>query len=88
MANPEQLEYLQDSADDWNVYRREHAIMRPDLSGADLSAAQLPGADLGGASMANATLLQADLTEANLADVDLSRADLTGVAGLKRNERP
>ena len=26
MANPEQLEYLQDSADDWNVYRRVHAI--------------------------------------------------------------
>ncbi len=33
MANPEQLEYLQDSADDWNVYRREHAITRPDLRG-------------------------------------------------------
>ena len=28
MANPEQLEYLQDSADDWNIYRREHAIMQ------------------------------------------------------------
>ncbi len=46
MANPEQLEYLQDSADEWNSYRREHAIRRPDLMGADLSAAQLPGADL------------------------------------------
>ncbi len=33
MANSEQLEYLQDSADDWNVYRREHAITRPDLRG-------------------------------------------------------
>jgi hypothetical protein len=28
MANPEQLEYLQDSADDWNIYRREQAITR------------------------------------------------------------
>jgi hypothetical protein len=42
MANPEQLEYLQDSADDWNIYRREFAITRPELMGADLSAAQLP----------------------------------------------
>ena len=33
MANQEQLEYLQDSADDWNIYRREHAITRPDLMG-------------------------------------------------------
>ena len=24
MANPEQLEYLQDSADEWNSYRKEH----------------------------------------------------------------
>ena len=33
MANPEQLEYLQDSADDWKVYRRVHAIPHPDLRG-------------------------------------------------------
>ena len=42
MANPEQLEYLQDTAEDWNLYRREHSIMHPDLSGADLSADELP----------------------------------------------
>ena len=48
MANPEQLEYLQDSADDWNIYRREHSITQPDLSEANLSAAELPGADLTG----------------------------------------
>ncbi len=40
MANPEQLEYLQDTAEDWNIYRREHSIMHPDLSGADLSASE------------------------------------------------
>ena len=39
MANPEQLEYLQDSADDWNIYRREFAITRPELMGADLTGA-------------------------------------------------
>lgn len=72
MANPEQLEYLQDSADDWNIYRQKFAITRPELMGADLSAAQLPGADLSGA---------------NLENVDLSRADLTGAIGLNRSER-
>ena len=68
MANPEQLEYLQDSADDWNIYRREHAITRPDLRGADLSAAELPGADLSGADLAGADLRAIDLTNANLAN--------------------
>jgi hypothetical protein len=38
MANPEELEFLQDSADDWNIHRREHHIMHPNLSGANLSA--------------------------------------------------
>ncbi len=56
MANPEQLEYLQDSADDWNLYRREHAITRPELMGTDLSAAQLPGTDLSGADLLKANL--------------------------------
>lgn len=46
MANPEQLQYIQDTAEDWNVYRQDHAIAHPDLMGADLSAAELPGADL------------------------------------------
>ncbi len=77
MANPEQLEYLQDSADDWNLYRREHAITRPELMGADLSAAQLLGTDLSGA----------DLLKANLEHVDLSRTDLAGAIGLDRSER-
>jgi hypothetical protein len=39
MANPEQLEYLQGSAEDWNIYRQEHAITQPDLIGADLTGA-------------------------------------------------
>jgi hypothetical protein len=53
MANPEQLEYLQDSADDWTIYRREFAITRLELMGADLSAAQLPSADLSGTTGLN-----------------------------------
>jgi uncharacterized protein YjbI with pentapeptide repeats len=77
MANPEQLEYLQDSADDWNIYRREQAITRPDLRGADLSAAELPGADLSGADLAGADLRAIDLTNANLL-----QANLSGVTGL------
>ena len=79
MANSEQLEYLQDSADDWNVYRRVHAIPHPDLRGADLSAAELPGADLSGADLAGADLRAIDLTNAILRQADLTEANLAGV---------
>jgi uncharacterized protein YjbI with pentapeptide repeats len=72
MANPEQLAYLQDGADEWNNYRREFAITRPELLGANLT---------------NAILLQTDLTEANLAGVDLSKTDLIGAVGLNKHER-
>jgi uncharacterized protein YjbI with pentapeptide repeats len=51
MANPEQLEYLQDTSEDWNLYRREHAIMHPDLSGADLTDANLADVDLSKADL-------------------------------------
>ena len=78
MAEPEQLEYLQDTADDWNLYRREHAIMHPHLSGADLSAAQLPGVDLSGADLTRADLRAIDLTGSNLANADLNEANLSG----------
>ncbi|HWZ18857.1 MAG TPA: pentapeptide repeat-containing protein [Ktedonobacteraceae bacterium] len=70
MANPEQLEYLQDTAEEWNIYRQEHAITHPNLSGANLTGADLTGADV---------------TGANLARVDLSKAVLTGVVGLPFN---
>ena len=57
MADPDELQFLQDSADDWNMHRREQQWMHPDLSGANLT---------------NATLLQSDLTETNLTNGDLS----------------
>jgi len=83
MANPEQLEYLQDTAEDWNIYRHEHAITHPDLSGADLPAAQLPGADLSiadlrAADLTGSNLANANLTEANLGGAFLLHVDLSG----------
>ncbi len=87
MANPEQLEYLQESADDWNIYRREYAITRPDLIGADLSAAQLPGADLSGANLLKADVRAIDLTGSNLSNATLLQADLTGAVGFDRSQR-
>jgi Pentapeptide repeats (8 copies) len=78
MVNPEQLEYLQDSAEERNIYRREKAITRPDLIRADLLKADLRAIDLTGANLAHADLIGANLSGAFLLNVDLSGANLTG----------
>jgi len=72
MADPDELHFLQDSADDWNMHRREQQWMHPDLSEANLSAAELPNADLSGANLTKADLRAIDLTGSNLANADLT----------------
>lgn len=54
MANPDQLQFLQDSADDWNMHRREQQWTHPDLSGANLSRADLRAIDLTGSNLTHA----------------------------------
>ena len=56
MANPEHLQMLQRSVEEWNTWREQHRDIRPDLSnarlfGANLDYANLTRADLRGANL-------------------------------------
>ncbi|HEU5380931.1 MAG TPA: toll/interleukin-1 receptor domain-containing protein [Ktedonobacteraceae bacterium] len=76
MANPEQVELLQQEIDHWNTWRAENPEIRPDLREADLRGAVLSEADLSRAVLRGADLSRAVLRGAVLSWADLSRADL------------
>ncbi len=82
MANPEHLAILRLGVEQWNLWREQHPVFRPDLSrasllGADLRKANLGRANLNGAYLVKANLLGADLSFANLVGASLSAADLS-----------
>lgn len=76
MANPEQVELLQQGSDHWNTWRAENPEIRPDLRGAFLRGAALSRAFLRGADLRGAVLSRADLRGADLRGAVLSGADL------------
>jgi hypothetical protein len=76
MANPEHLQILQQGVEAWNAWRREHRILRPDLSGANFTNADLALADLTRANLSKADFTIANLTAADLTQADLDMADL------------
>jgi uncharacterized protein YjbI with pentapeptide repeats len=78
MANEEHLAQLRAGLAAWNVWRKEHPDVAPDLRGADLRGANLEEADLSGANLADADLREADLGWAGLFRADLRKADLGG----------
>lgn len=83
MADPEHLKTLKHGIRVWNLWRREHPEIRPDLGGAylpgaNLSDADLRGADLRGADLIDATLFGANLHGAYLFGADFRGADLVG----------
>lgn len=78
MANQEHLELLQRSIQDWNVWRKQHPEIRPDLSGASLNSANLSGADLRSSYLNSAKLISTELINADLSLADLNYAILSG----------
>ena len=58
MANPVHLEILKQGVETWNAWRREHAEVKPDLSGEDLDGADLEGANLCEANVEKARLYE------------------------------
>ncbi len=78
VADQHQLDILKQGPDRWNIWRKRHPEIRPDLSGADLSGADLSGADLSFAALSGAIHSGADLSGADLSGALLSGALLTG----------
>jgi TIR domain-containing protein/pentapeptide repeat protein len=73
MAIQEHLDVLNQGKSAWNAWRKVHASLHPDLSGADLRKRMLRSLEL-----ADANLSGADLRDANLRRADLTRARLNG----------
>jgi len=91
MANPEHFEIFQQGTEAWNAWRRQHHLVRPDLSRADLEKANLRSANLNHTNLSYANLAGANLGRAyleaaelqgstprgaHLFEADLGRADL------------
>ena len=60
MANLEHLQILKQGVEAWNVWRRQHREIAPNLTSANLSKAHLTNANL-----SDANLLWANLSRAN-----------------------
>ncbi len=74
MANPDHVARLRESVEDWNRWRAEWPVLRPDLYEAWLPHADLAQADLSRADLRRAVLNDAVLRGASLAKADLSEA--------------
>ncbi|MDQ3840265.1 MAG: pentapeptide repeat-containing protein, partial [Thermoproteota archaeon] len=67
---------------EFNLWRMENLVMRPDISGENFSGHNLSGAYLNGVNCKGANLSYCDLAKTNLVQADLSGANLEG-ANLK-----
>ncbi len=89
MADEGQEEILRKGADVWNLWRKEHPDVKPNLVGVNLqdalldrvdfrdtiiSGAQLGGAHLHSVNLQRATLIGADLRKAKLSHADFSES--------------
>ncbi|NTV26193.1 MAG: toll/interleukin-1 receptor domain-containing protein [Chlorobiaceae bacterium] len=82
MANSEHLAILKEGVAVWNRWRRDHADILPDLTGARLDGRNLHRVNVGGADLRGADLKHADLREAylggaNLSGVNFQKAQMT-----------
>lgn len=82
MAN-QQLKRLKQGVDIWNVWRKQHPKVYPDLRGANLRETDLRGADLHESHLDYAIFDEANLSEANLSRAHLGEASLV-IANLYR----
>src|SRR5712692_6576066 len=78
MADQHYLGLLKQGVNAWNIWRKDHPEIRPNLSEANLVRANLNWADLTGADLSRVSLNGANLNWADLTGADLSRAYLSG----------
>jgi len=76
MANQKQMKRLKQNVAAWNIWRKAHPDIWPDLLGAALSRTDLTGSNLSRANLSEANLGGTDLSGADLSDADLSGAIL------------
>ena len=77
MANPEQLEKLKKSVEEWNQWRNESPDVEIELPNANLESVNLKGANLDRANLSNADLFGANLKGANLEGANLEGSILS-----------
>src|SRR5205823_6289607 len=87
MGNRYLVDILQEGADVWNSWRKQHPEILLDFYALDLTGADLSGTDLTGAyfykavlyhtNLSNAFLSRAVLKDADLDNADLSQTDLS-----------
>ena len=82
MANPKQLDILNQGVEVWNRWRKENPETPPDLSHALLFGANLSKADFRMAKLGGAKLREANLHGTFLVAVKLDGADLSTAKGL------
>ncbi len=75
MANPEQVQMLLRSVEEWNNWRKDNPDVIPDLYQASLCQANLREADLSRVNLREADLQGADLCHSNLRGADLREAN-------------
>ncbi len=76
MADSEQLGLLKEGVATWNLWRKEHTDLRPDLREATLASLDLRGANLAEADLSGADLRGTDLSKANLRGVNFSKSTI------------
>lgn len=80
MASPIHLNQLKKNLEQWNLWRKQHPDIKPDLSNAYLCAAPLSVVDLSHACLTQADFYAADLWCADLHQADAQSANLSGVS--------
>ncbi len=78
MANPKQLEILEQGVKAWNRWREEFPNVEIDLSRVDFVGRDIEGINLREANLIHANLDGANLKDANLTIADLSHAHIVG----------
>src|ERR1017187_1913233 len=78
MANADHLARIKEGVTAWNLWRKGHPEVVPDLSQADLANQILTGVDLVGAELFQTALDESNLDDADLSESKLEWANLTG----------
>jgi hypothetical protein len=88
MVDSGHVSVLEQGVEAWNLWRKKHPAVRPDLSRADLMHCDLKGANLAEVNLFRSSMVSTDLRDsmlvganlgwADLANSNLQRSDLTG----------